>query len=227
MWCRGDNLTEMPQLDQTINRIDMDDQQTTRRLRETLQEGLSRLRGRPIEIRELHREFFLDSSSFRTERLHVLLDDDEWLDVFFKDLNPQHQLDVARRIRKVEVHPSHREFQMYRQILSRLHFGTPQLYAFRWDPHRGIFWIFLEDLGDLRLGSVGDFKVWLAAAQWAGRFHGAVRRLPVTETRFLLHYDRTHYERCADRVRGKLPNLDVSKRQLVGRAMLRHEEILP
>ncbi|PYN10280.1 MAG: hypothetical protein DME06_14525, partial [Candidatus Rokuibacteriota bacterium] len=67
------------------------DDRIARLMTETLAEGLSRLRGRPVRIREVRREFLASSSSFRTERLHVSLDDGRPLRVFFKDLDPEHQ----------------------------------------------------------------------------------------------------------------------------------------
>ena len=87
----------------------MDKYEMTRLMKETLEDGLSRLRGHAIKILEIQREPFSGSSSFSTERLRVLVNGDEWLEVFFKDLNPMHQLDDARIIRKPELDRSRRE----------------------------------------------------------------------------------------------------------------------
>ena len=60
---------------------------------ETLEQGLSRLRGYAVRIRDLERDPSSRSSSFRTERLRAFTDDDaEPLKIYFKDLNPAHQV---------------------------------------------------------------------------------------------------------------------------------------
>ena len=129
----------------------MDEQGTTALMAETLQEGLSRARGRPVRVRRLERAFFSRSSSFWAERLRVQLDGDERLEVFFKDLNPRHLINGAAGVRTGGLGPSQRELLMYQQVLSPEHFDTPQLYAARWDPEEGNFWLFLEDAGGAQL----------------------------------------------------------------------------
>src|SRR5437588_555728 len=108
--------------------------QDTALMEETLREGLARLRGGPVRLREVRREFFFKTCSFWTERWHVRLDADECLGVFFKDLNPRHQPAAVRGIRRGAPQPGQRELRMYREVLSRDRFGTPELYASRWDP---------------------------------------------------------------------------------------------
>ena len=114
------------------------DERIAHLMAETLEEGLSRLRGRPVRIRQMRREFLRSSSSFRTERLHVVLDGGDPLRVFFKDLNPEHQLEKARTVREFDLASSRRELQMYQSILSPPRFGTLHLYASRWDD-RGLY----------------------------------------------------------------------------------------
>jgi len=114
---------------------------------ETLEEGLSRLRGRPVRIPELLREPLPSISSFHRERLRVTLDGGKTLRVFFKDLNPEHQTEKARTVRTRDLAPSLRELRMYQSVLSPQRDGTLYLYAFRWEPERGLYWIFLEDGG--------------------------------------------------------------------------------
>src|SRR4051794_23479387 len=107
----------------------MDEQHTTALMAETLREGLSRLRGRPVTVCQVQREFFSRSSSFWAERLRVRLEGGERLDVFFKDLNPEHQLLDARGVRREKAEPGRRELQVYQQVLDPQRFGTPELYA--------------------------------------------------------------------------------------------------
>jgi hypothetical protein len=186
---------------------------------ETLERGLSRLRGRAVRIRELQREFLGSSSSFRTERLRVALDGERPLRVFFKDLNPDHQMEKARTVRAFDLAPSLRELRVYQSILSPERFGTLHLYAARWEPRRGLYWIFLEDGGRVVLHNFLDLPRWTAAARWAAQFHAATRALLPAETHFLPHYDRAHYERCAARVRELLPTLAGGERELVSRGL--------
>src|SRR5262249_8752118 len=137
-------LTPAPGLSQRIG-ARMDEDGMTGLMRETLQEGLSRWQGRPVNVRELRRQFFFKSWTLRAEQVRVRVDGGGWLEVFFKDLNPRHQIEAARRLHKTELEPGYRELQVYRQILSPERFGTPQLYASRWDPPGEVFWLFLEN----------------------------------------------------------------------------------
>ncbi len=196
------------------------DGRLTRLFVETLEQGLSRHRGRPVRIRDVHREFASSSSSFPTERLRVTLDDTRKpLRIFFKDLNPQNQLTKARAVRDHDRTPSRRELDMYEAILSPERFGTLRLYGYRWEPDTGRYWVFLEDGGRTVLHNFLDMPRWSAAARWAGRFHAATRDLPAAQTSFLPRYDRAHYARCAERVEQVLPNLDAPERDLVGRGL--------
>jgi aminoglycoside/choline kinase family phosphotransferase len=197
----------------------MDEHGMTPVMTETLQEGLRRLYHRPVLVREIRRDVSSESSSFWTERLGVQLDGGEWLPVFFKDLNPRHLVNAAPALRAREVPPSRRELQMYQQILSRERFGTPELYAFRWDPPAGIYWLFLENVGDYRLSWIKEFEYWVAGVEWAARFHAALRRLPAEQTDFLPRYDEAHYRHCAEQIQSKLPGLAEADRRVIGRAL--------
>jgi hypothetical protein len=199
----------------------MDEQHKTL-MTETLQEGLSRLRGRPVRVCQLEREFFPRSSSFWAERLRVQLDGDERLEVFFKDLNPEHQLLDARGARRGKAEPVRRELQMYQQVLGRQRFGTPELYAWRWDPQGGAFWLFLEDAGDSPLAWSPDFDLWVAAAKWAARFHAATRQLPAEQTGFLPVYGHAQYHDGVERIESMLPDLGAAYRPAVRRALDRY-----
>ncbi len=200
------------------------DDVTTRLMVGTLQEGLSQLRGRALRIVELMREPLTEPSSFHCERLRVLLEGGEWLPVFFKDLNPQHQAEEVRRIRRADISLSRRELLMYRSILSRERLGTPQLYAFRWEPSRAILWLFLEDAGPLTLDKCADFGYWIEAAKWVARFHAAVRHLPTSRIGFLPQFDREHYWDCVKRVQSAMTALGAEDRRLVYQAL---EDYIP
>jgi len=204
----------------------MDERHTTMLMAETLQEGLSRLWGRPVLVRELRREFFSGCSSFWAERLRVLLDGGERLEVFFKDLNPRHHLNSAPAVRAGGLEPSRRELLMYQRVLSPQRFGTPQLYAARWDPPRGAFWLFLEEAGGALLAGSADLSLWLAAARWAAGFHAASRRLPPGQTRFLRPYGNTQYRDCVERIERKLADLDAAYRPAVCRALDYHAGLI-
>jgi hypothetical protein len=197
----------------------MDEEPTTALMTETLQEGLSRRRGRPVTVHEVRRECFARSSSFPAEQLRVRLDGGEWLAVFFKDLNPEHRLNEALVVRTGDLGPSRRELLMYQQLLSPQRFSTPELYAWRWAPQDGTCWIFLEDVGDWPLLYNPDFSLWLWAARWAARFHAATRDLPAGQTGFLRPYGRAEYRNCVERIAKKLPDLDAAYRPTICRAL--------
>jgi Phosphotransferase enzyme family len=196
----------------------------TRLMAKTLEQGLARLRGRPVRIQALRREFLNRSSSFHTERLHVTPERGRTLRVFFKDLNPEHLMPLARDVRSRDLEAGHRELQMYESVLSPGRFGTPSLYASRWEPEHGRFWLFLEDGGRTRLHEFVDMPRWTAAARWVARFHAATRDLPQDQTRFLPQLDRRHYERSVQRIVRVLPDLDGAERELVERGVGRLAE---
>jgi hypothetical protein len=180
----------------------------------TLEQGLSRFRGRRVRIREVQRRFSRWSSTFRTERLRVSLDGDEKpLRIFFKDLHPAHQVTDVRVPHGLGHTPSRLELDMYRSILSRGRFGTLHLYASRWEPDPGRCWLFLEDAGRTPLHNVHDLPQWVDAARWSARFHAATRHLSAAQTRFLPRWDRTRYGKCAERVQRLLPTVDDHERE--------------
>jgi aminoglycoside phosphotransferase (APT) family kinase protein len=146
--------------------------------------------------------------------------------VFFKDLNPWHQLEDARSLRgKPELDRSYRELGMYRDILPGLCLGTPQLYAWRWEPQQGIFWLFLEYVESERL-SRSSFQYWVEAARWAARFHAAGRDLAATQTNFLSHLDRTHYLACAEHLERNFVKFNREQQGIVRQALKDYEGFL-
>jgi len=195
------------------------DDRITRLMAETLAAGLSHLQGRPTGVRELRRQPLPTSSSFRTERLRVVLEGGKALSVFLKDLNPAHQMAKARALRRRDLEPSLRELRMYQSVLSPERFGTLHLYAARWEPERGIVWVFLEDGGRALLRNSPDVDRWTVAARWAARFHAATRDLSDAQTEFLPQYDDAHYRNCLARVEQMLPRLEPPERELVGRGL--------
>ena len=195
------------------------DDGATRLMADTLQDGLSQLRGRALRIVELHRSPLERPSTFHCERLLVRLAGGECLPVFFKDLNPQQQAEDARRIRRADISLSRRELLMYRSILSRERWGTPQLYGYRWEPSRAILWLFMEDAGRLTLDQSGDFRQWIEAAKWVARFHTTVRHFPTSRSGFLPQFDRAHYWNCVKRVQGILSALNLEDRRFVYQAI--------
>src|SRR5256885_6867793 len=191
-----------------------DDDRLASPMVETLEEGLSRLRGRPVRVLEMLREPLPSISSFHRERLRATLDDGKTLRVFFKDLNPEHQTEKARTVRARDLAPSLRELRMYQSVLSPQRDGTLYLYAFRWEPERGLYWIFLEHGGRTLLHNFVDMGRWTAAARWAARFHAATRSLPDAQTGFLPRYGETHCPGCPYPVQKILPNVGPPGRAL-------------
>lgn len=195
-------------------------------MKETLAEGLSELRGRTVRIHELRCEAFDGSSSFAAERLHVKADD-EWLEVFFKDLNPMHQLADAKLIRQPELERSRRELHVYRSILRGGRLGTPLLYGSRWEPQCGRLWLFLEYAGPKRLSRLGDLGLWIEASRWAGRFHVASREFPRDAVDVLPQHDPETYSRCASELHDRLGRFSMEHRRTLESALLRYEDEIP
>jgi len=195
---------------------------TKRMMFETLEPALSQLRGHAVHIRSVERDVCDYTSSFQAEHLRIALDDGDCIPVFFKDLNPEHQIEPAKKVRTIDLGPSYHELRMYREILSQINLGTPQLYAVRWEPDLGIYWLFLEDVGDSRLRDSRNYERWVPAARWAARFHAATLCLSKSQLSFLREYDGKHYRACADKVRAILPELETRDRSLVGRALERY-----
>jgi aminoglycoside/choline kinase family phosphotransferase len=189
----------------------------------TLESALSRSQGRTVRIIQLDRAECQHESTFHGEHLFARLENGESLRVFLKDLSPQHQIEQARKVRRSDVPASNHELRVYQIILSRLALGTPELYASRWDPERGIYWMFLEDTGSSRLRDSRNFVRWVPAAQWAARFHAATRNLPAAQTSFLPSYDAAHFRHCAARIQQILPTLESKDRELVERAYNHYE----
>lgn len=186
---------------------------------ETLESAFSQSRGRPVQVLELQRTLCEHVSSFQAQHLRLSLDTGESVAVFFKDLNPDHQIKNARKVRGGDLGPSLHELRVYQQILSQSELDTPRLYAVRWEPDSGVYWIFLEDVGKSRLRDCRNYKRWVSAARWAARFHAATRNLPQSQTSFLPVYDAEHYRSCADRVGGILTALNGADRTLLSQAL--------
>src|SRR5438046_9917759 len=98
--------------ERTSRRGESDDGRLARLMVETLEEGLSRLRGRPVRILEMLREPLPSVSSFHRERLRVTLEGGKTLRVFFKELNAEHQTGKARTVRARDLAPGLQECGM-------------------------------------------------------------------------------------------------------------------
>lgn len=190
-----------------------------RKMRQSLEDAFSKLRAEPIRIQKLERELCVHESSFHAEHLRIYFKNGESVPVFFKDLNPQNQIAPARKVRSTSLSPSYQELRVYRRILSRVNLGTPKLYSVRWEPARKVFWLFLEDIQGARLRDSRNYKRWVPAARWAARFHARTQSLPAPATSFLPAYDLKHYQRCAEKVRSILPDLQERDRRLVEPAL--------
>jgi len=196
---------------------------TTNLIVETLETAFSRLRGKLVRILRLDRQPCEHSTTFHGEHLNAWLAEDEAIKVFFKDFNPAHLIEPARKVRQADLPPSRQELKVYQSILSKLHLGTPDLYAVRWEPEQGLFWLFMEDAGTSRLRDSRNLARWVSATQWAARFHEATRHLPEDKLSFLPRFTRDRYVQCADRVRKILPDLAPRDREIVELALHRFD----
>ena len=155
-----------------------------------------------------------------------MLVDGDWLGVFFKDLNPFHQLVDARAIRETTLERSRRELHVYRNVLQGGFLGTPTLYGSRWEPAKGLLWLFLEDVGPKRLSRIGDFSLWAAAARWTARFHTAARSLPTEVLAPLPRLEVTNYEHCADQLEARLGRFPAENHGTIRSALKLYRNVI-
>ena len=206
-------------------KLNMDDDRNTSLIKESLEDGLCHIFGRTRVVKQVNREVFHGSSSFATEKIKVLLDEEEWIHVFFKDLNPCNLLDEAQKIREAGFERSRREFFMYQRILAPLNLGTPTLYGYRWDPGQGFYWLFLEDAGPKRLSRLGDFYLWVEAARWVAKLHALDPNQWVNDTDFIPRYDSEHFTLCGRRIEENMDRFDPKQRHVIFLALTRYHKV--
>jgi hypothetical protein len=140
------------------------------------------------------------SSSFAIEELEVTLDNGKTISTIFKDLSLSAMLEGARRAKPEFLYAPEREIQVYRQILPSLNLGTARLYGAIVEPVAQQYCLFLEKLSGQELYELGEFEVWLKAAQWLARFHAAAdAETAQTIAPALLRYDEAYYARWLQR----------------------------
>ncbi len=207
-------------------RLNLDEQAKSNLMIESIEDGLCNIHGERKIVKRLNREPYRGSSSFATERIRILLDDGMSADIFFKDLNPENLLNKAQRVRNSGLESSRREFLMYKEVLVSLQLGTPKLYGYRWEPGENIYWIFLEDVGQMRLTQYGEFSLWVDAARWAARLHAVDKSGLMDKTDFLPNYDAEHFSACARRVEESLSEFGAQQQNLIYQALERYYEIV-
>jgi len=171
---------------------------------EALARGLQNHFGRPVRIVELHSTFLADTfSTHPIYRLHLTLDGGERLTVIFKLLQPQQDEDARR------------EVLIYRRLLGGGRFDAPTVYASLCDESRGRYWLFFEDVGELRLEWC-DVDDWPAAFRWVARMHAEYygREEELSALGYLGEHGPPFYRFLAHGAREMLQWLDA-RRQLV------------
>jgi len=175
--------------------------------------------GKAFEILHIERERVESGVSFAVEKLRVRARDGRRVCVVLKDLNPLHQVDAARQMRRPALESARRELWMYQRVLSPERFGTARLYGSRWEPQHGAIWLLLEDVGEKPLSKVRDFDMWLAAARWAARFHAAGHELTLDGATRLVPFGRERYRACEERLAALVELLPASRRALLREAL--------
>jgi aminoglycoside/choline kinase family phosphotransferase len=127
---------------------------------EVLTRGLRDHFGRQVRIVELHSRFLDTFSTHLISRLYLTLDSGEQLTVIFKRLQPRPGQDVRRRM------------LIYRRLLADERLDAPTVYASVCEEAQGRYWLFLEDMGQYKLGWC-EIDTWLAAFRWLARMHAA------------------------------------------------------
>lgn len=127
---------------------------------QVLADGLSRRQRRSVRIVGLRVRPLAEYSSHPITRLVATLEDGSQLPVVFKTLQPHPAKDVRR------------EVLLYERVLTHGQVGAPSLYASQRDEARGHYWLFLEDVGSLRLQWC-DVEDWDRAFRWLAGMHAA------------------------------------------------------
>jgi hypothetical protein len=167
-----------------------------------LARGLQNHFGRPVRIVELHSTFLADTlSTHPIYRLHLTLDRGERLAVIFKRLKPQPDEDP------------HREVLVYRRLLANGRFEAATVYASLCDEAQERYWLFLEDVGGLRLDWC-DVDVWPAAFRWMARMHAEYygREEELRALAYLGEHGPSFYRFLARAAREMLHWLDARRR---------------
>jgi aminoglycoside/choline kinase family phosphotransferase len=169
---------------------------------EALARGLQNHFGRPVRIVELHSTFLADTfSTHPIYRLHLTLDGGERLTVIFKLLQPQQDEDARR------------EVLIYRRLLGGGRFDAPTVYASLCDESLGRYWVFFEDVGELRLEWC-DVDDWPAAFRWVARMHAEYygREEELRALGYLSEHGPPFYRFLARGAREMLQWLDARRR---------------
>jgi hypothetical protein len=169
---------------------------------EVLARGLQNYFGRPMRIVELHSTFLADAfSTHPMYRLHLTLDSGQRLTLIFKWLQPQQDEDVRR------------EVLVYRRLLAGRRFDAPAVYASLCDEARRRYWLFFEDVGELRLEWC-DVDDWPAAFRWVARMHAGYygREGELMDLGCLGEHGRPFYRFLAHGAREMLEWLDARRR---------------
>jgi aminoglycoside/choline kinase family phosphotransferase len=169
---------------------------------EALARGLQNHFGRPVRIVELHSTFLADTfSTHPIYRLHLTLDGGERLTVICKLLQPQQDEDARR------------EVLIYRRLLGGGRFDAPTVYASLCDESLGRYWVFFEDVGELRLEWC-DVDDWPAAFRWVARMHAEYygREEELSALGYLGEHGPPFYRFLARGAREMLQWLDARRR---------------
>jgi hypothetical protein len=204
----------------------LDDQSTTNLMTQCLEQGIGVVRGERTIVQKVIRAPARHRSSFATEQVRVLLHSGEWIDLFFKNLDPKKQSDVAKIVREESLERSQRELSMYQQILTRIPLSTAQVYGVLWEPDEDLYWMFLEHVGSSRLNGIGDFNMWLEAVRWVAKFHANLRNLSPNEADFLPGVSRQHYSLVTQRVQENFGKLSPDQQCIVTSALEQYQKII-
>jgi aminoglycoside phosphotransferase (APT) family kinase protein len=126
-------------------------------------------------------------------------------DLLFKDLDPDRQLDEARRTRPQFLYNPRREIDVYRDVLSRVQLATPAFFGAAIDERRESerYWLFIECVRGVPLWQC-ELDLWSAAARWLKRLHSQrFENLPAS----LLRHDAAYYGRWIERAATFRPEL--------------------
>lgn len=164
--------------------------------------GLFERHAGPVEI--IARKPLSYRSTFPIERLVVRSAGGGEGRLVFKDLSRSGPADPSWRLKAPFLHDPLREITCYREVLSQAGLSTPSYLGATVSPHRGRYWLFLDEVEGDPLWQHGATRVWCRTAKWLARLHARFEgRADTLPSRLIVH-DEGYWQRWLVRARRHL-----------------------
>ena len=187
----------------------------------SLEGFLSQMSGRKVTIPTLHRTPGEQSTSFRSEVLHVDLNGGSKLKIFLKDFGysrlPKDGLEQRRE----------RELRVYQDVIRKANLGTAKFYGSIWDESTGRYWLLLEFVeGDTLRDR--EFDDWVRAVGWLGGMQNyfAQHNRDLETSNFLVTHDSEFFWSKVDLASRSVYQISSSLADRLGHVLKRYSRIV-